>query len=156
MLRILPLHEAVAYLKQLIEEDSDNEQELQNKGHLIYIQPPDNDYDSGGDDADEREGGLVSDVHFNQLNAYCEINVYVPDTTSDDKTEEQAMDVDIHDEQQKHRSSTVASTSKNKTASFSAPKAKTPWKYMGKHIDVCDKSKCPNTKTKFKYDKKSS
>lgn len=55
--------------------------------------------------------------------------------------------------------SAVASTSTLKstgrtTVSFSAPAPKTPWKYIGKPIDVCKKINCPNTRTKFNDDKK--
>lgn len=140
----MPLHEAVAYLEQLQQDDTD-EEDSPNKGCSIYIQPPGSDYDSAADDADEREGGLISDLHFNQFNANCEVNINLPKnaTEGQEEDEERAMAVDMNDVQKDHRS-------------ISAKAPTTPWNYMGKEILVCEKSSCPNTKTKYKYCNKKS
>lgn len=109
-----------------------------------------------------RWGWFLSDLHFNQFNSHCEINIRTLGTNAHIETDKEALAADMYDTNKSRicrcidQQSTALKRTGRSTVSFSAPAPKTPWKYIGKHIDVCNKKIFPNTKTKFKYNKKQS
>jgi hypothetical protein len=72
------MYQAVDYLRELQAENSDSEEESENVCHNLFMEPPDVDYDSAGDDANENVGGVEpGQLHFNQFNQMIELELPV-------------------------------------------------------------------------------
>lgn len=83
------LNEAVEYLESIL---SDDDEDIADP--MIFVVPPDVAYDSGGDDADEREGGVAHDLHFDQLRQPCELRFGRRDKEDIETSDEEPMEIE--------------------------------------------------------------
>lgn len=151
--RKLTLYQAIDYLRALQEEDTDSADEVDNACFNVYLQPPNVEYDSGGDDANENVGDVhPEDLHFSQYNQFVEFDLPVLDEEIEGETNND--DVEMGVEPQPSTSAGAASSTVRTSKSFLAPAPITTWAYVGKHIDVPPKNSCPGVSTKFKYHRK--
>lgn len=144
------MYQAVDYLRHLQAEESNSEDELDDAGYNLYIQPPDVDYDSGSDDANENVGVVLPEhLHFNQFNQLIVLEFPVLEGAL-----YELDDVVMAEEPSSSVASSsagAASSTIRTSTSISAPVPKTKWAYVGKHIDIPSKESCPGVSTKFKY-----
>lgn len=122
------LKQAVEYLESIMSDDDEARFDP-----VIFVKPPDVVYYSDGDDADEREGGVVHDLHFDQLRQPYELRIGPPDEEAEE--EEELMDLKATGS-----SSLLQSTSSSSIKTQARPAAipASPWKYVGPKIDIKD------------------
>lgn len=111
----------------------------------MFIQPPDVEYDSAEDDANENVGDVqLEDLHFNQFNQVVELDLPL--------LEGELHEIDDVEMAGEPSTPAAAATSRFRASkSISAPQPKTKWTYVGKHIDIPSKESCPGVSTAFKY-----
>lgn len=142
------MYQVADYLRQLEADDSDHEGEQDNHSYNVFIQPPDVEYDSGGDDANENVGDVQLDqLHFNQFNQIIDLDL--PVLEGEEELYEE-IDQEMADEEPSTSAAGAPSAIRTST-SFSAPAPNTKWAYVGKYIDIPSKESCPGVSTKFKY-----
>lgn len=64
-----------------------------NADPIIFLEPPDVADDSGADDADEREGGVAHDLHFDQLRQQCELRFGRLDEEDIESSDKEPMEI---------------------------------------------------------------
>lgn len=133
----MKLHEAVDFLNELMEED-----EISATLGGIYIEPPDPEYDSAEDDADE-DGGTLMDLHHNQVNQMVEIE-FEPRGDGE-------MLYPVAEEEELP-TEPVAGPSKDPDKS---PVPSRPWQYVGPPIDVPNYKTIPLVKNEHKWSRAS-
>lgn len=139
------LNQAVEYLESIMSDDDEA-----GFDPVIFVQPPDVAYDSGGDDADEREGGVVHNLHFDQLRQPCELRIG-PRNEEDEEDEEEEEEEEPMDLEPTDSSSLLPSTSSSSRETQARPDAiqASPWKYVGPQIHF--KDVLPHIGDKFKW-----